>query len=136
MKITIVLSKIIFLLLSLIFFLSSIRLISNHIFQFSPNKISVELSATVIFSSFSILFCILFFFLFYFLHKRNVKFFPIYWITLIIWISAQLIIIIPYSTTIDSLSILFFFIFDFLPILYGIYMMINKKSIFTMESRE
>ncbi|MBK8945760.1 MAG: DUF3021 family protein [Ignavibacteriae bacterium] len=57
--------------ITLLFFGSAIRLILNYYLQFSPDKISVELEATLLFSFISIVIGLIFAVLFYLFYKEK-----------------------------------------------------------------
>jgi len=120
-------SLVLWILCGVLLLIASINFILNYYFQYSPNKISVEVYSTMIYSGISLSVSSIFFILFYGLLKYKK------WLPTLYWISI-LIHLLPLLLILDLEDYLNHFIEDrlfiilglILPLLLGIYLLLKK----------
>ncbi len=110
-------------------FVSACGLILNHLFIYSPDKISAEPNTTILFSSVTFFISFLSFILFFGLLKYK-KWFPgLYWLTILIYIFSIMLILdfsIAFLNHFIENSI--FVIFSLLlPLVLGVYLLIKDE---------
>jgi hypothetical protein len=111
------------------FVINTSQLLLRHIFEFRPDKLSIDRTATILFSGVWLTIAALFAILFDALLKRRKYFVIVYWLTFAVGIAIQVTFnVVPFANPRHFLSdLLFLSLLQGIPFAVGIYVTVKRR---------